>query len=93
MNKQTCELHIPGGTLALYKATSPWSEFYNIIDPSAGTFEVGDVDGNGLVNGTDVTALYNWLLNGVTPNGDADVDGNGTINGTDVTALYNILLK
>ena len=93
VNKQTCELHIPGGTLALYKATDPWSAFFNIIDPNAGTFEQGDVDGNGLVNGTDVTALYNWLLNGVTPNGDADVDGNGTINGTDVTALYNILLK
>ena len=45
------------------------------------------------MNGTDVTALYNYLLNGVTPAGNADVDGNGTINGTDVTALYNILLS
>ena len=53
----------------------------------------GDVDGNGVVNGSDVTALYNFLLNGVQPQGNADVDGNGTINGSDVTALYNLLLK
>ena len=53
----------------------------------------GDVDGNGVVNGSDVTALYNHLLNGVEPTGNADVDGNGTVNGSDVTALYNLLLK
>ena len=50
------------------------------------------MDGNGLVNGSDVTTLYNFLLNGATVGGNADVDGNGTINGSDVTALYNILL-
>ena len=53
----------------------------------------GDVDGNGVVNGSDVTALYNYLLNGVVPAGQPDVDGNGTVNGSDVTALYNLLLQ
>ena len=53
----------------------------------------GDVDGNGLVNGSDVTTLYNVLLNGAEVSGNADVDGNGLVNGTDVTALYNILLQ
>ena len=55
--------------------------------------ETGDVDGNGVVNGSDVTALYNVLLNGTEAAGDADVDGNGVVNGSNVTALYNILLK
>ena len=55
--------------------------------------EVGDVDGNGVVNGSDVTALYNYLLNGAAVAGEADVDGNGTVNGSDVTALYNMLLS
>ena len=55
-------------------------------------FNPGDSDGNGMVNGSDVTALYNLLLNGVQPAGDADVDGNGVVNGSDVTALYNLLL-
>lgn len=53
----------------------------------------GDVDGNSVVNGSDVTAIYNYLLNGVQPAGDTDVDGNGRVNGSDVTALYNILLN
>ena len=53
----------------------------------------GDVDGNEVVNGSDVTALYNFLLNGAEVGGKADVDNNGTVNGSDVTALYNILLN
>ena len=53
----------------------------------------GDVDGNGVVNGSDVTALYNALLNGAAAAGSVDVDGNGLVNGSDVTALYNLLLK
>ena len=53
----------------------------------------GDVDGNGLVNGSDVTALYNHLLNNAATGGNADVDNNGVVNGSDVTALYNLLLK
>ena len=63
-----------------------------IIEPDAVVLQ-GDVDGNKVVNGSDVTALYNFLLNGAQPAGDADVDGNGTVNGSDVTALYNMLLQ
>ena len=62
------------------------------VDPATYGKVPGDVDGNGLVNGSDVTTLYNFLLNGAAVGGNADVDGNGTINGSDVTALYNILL-
>ena len=51
-----------------------------------------DVDGNGTVNGSDVTALYNVLLADAVVAGNADVDGNGVVNGADVTALYNYLL-
>ena len=53
----------------------------------------GDVDGNGVVNGSDVTALYTILLDGAEPPASADVDGNGVVNGSDVTALYTILLQ
>ena len=54
--------------------------------------EVGDVDGNGVVNGSDVTTLYNGLLGGETGS-NLDVDGNGVVNGSDITALYNRLLQ
>ena len=52
----------------------------------------GDVNGDGIVSGADVTALYNVLLDNATPAGDADVNGDGVVSGADVTALYNILL-
>ena len=53
----------------------------------------GDVNGDNIVNGADVTALYGVLLDGATVNGNADVNHDGSINGSDVTALYNILLN
>lgn len=53
----------------------------------------GDVNGDGVVSGADVTALYGQLLDGKTAAGNADVSGDGIISGADVTALYNILLN
>ena len=52
----------------------------------------GDVNGDGIVSGADVTTLYNILLNGVTPKGNADVNGDGVVRGADVTGLYSLLL-
>ena len=53
----------------------------------------GDVNGDGIVSGADVTALYNVLLDDAVVAGDADVNGDGVVSGSDVTALYNILLN
>lgn len=87
----------------LYVPDEDWVDFFKTQKPSPfGKFkhiEVGryrpdgDVDGNGTVNGSDVTALYNVLLKGSQPAGDSDIDGNGVVNGADVTALYNLLLR
>ena len=90
VDKETCKLTVPRGTLAAYKATMPWKEFYTIVQ-EGGT--QGDVNGDGVVSGADVTALYNVLLDGATPAGDADVNGDGVVSGADVTALYNLLLN
>lgn len=55
---------------------------------------VGDIDGNGEVNVSDVTALINHILNAATYDSTlCDIDGNGEVNATDVTALINILLR
>ena len=53
----------------------------------------GDVNGDGVVSGADVTALYNVLLDNAIVSGDADVNGDGVVSGADVTALYNLLLN
>ena len=55
---------------------------------------VGDIDGNGEVNVSDVTALINHILNAATYDSTlCDIDGNGEVNVADVTALINILLR
>ena len=57
------------------------------------TFMPGDVNGDGSVTSADITALYNYLLNGDSSyivNGDQN--GDGEITSADVTAVYKILL-
>ena len=56
----------------------------------------GDVDGNGLVNISDVTALIDYLLSGNTSSinlSAADCDQNDQVNISDVTALIDYLLS
>jgi Leucine-rich repeat (LRR) protein len=56
----------------------------------------GDVDGNGNVNISDVTALIDYLLSGNASGinvSAADCDQNGAINISDVTALIDYLLS
>ena len=65
------------------------------------SYVLGDVNRDGYVNITDVTALVDIVLGKVTlennPNNydfdAADVDRNGEITITDVTALVNIVLR
>jgi hypothetical protein len=71
------------------------SEWSNIeqVTLTESTWLMGDVDRDGKVNVSDVTALVNMIL-GVVPMDQevADVDGNGKVNVSDVTALVNIIL-
>lgn len=53
----------------------------------------GDINGDGTVNVTDVTALINVILGSASYDASlCDINGDGTINVTDVTALLNIIL-
>ncbi|MBR5119061.1 MAG: CotH kinase family protein [Muribaculaceae bacterium] len=53
----------------------------------------GDVDGDGVVTSSDVTCLYNYLLNGDSSDiVNGDQDGDGIITAADITIVYNILL-
>ena len=83
-------LYVPKGSITAYRAAAYWMRFNGAV--AIQITETGDVNGDGVVSGADVTALYNVLLDGATAEGDADVNGDGFVNGSDVTALYNILL-
>ena len=71
---------------------SRWSNVIEVL--THGSSIAGDVNGDGEVNASDVTALYNFLLLDDTSalvNGDQDGDGEITIG--DVTVVYTILLN
>lgn len=55
---------------------------------------VGDVDGDGIVNISDVTALIDYILVGSEDISfeNADVSGNGKVNISDVTDLIDLIL-
>ena len=62
--------------------------------------EDGDVNSDFIVNGSDITTIYNYLIGSKSSllryrciSYRIDVDGNGVVNGSDITALYNLLLK
>ena len=82
-------LHVPVGSIEVYQTTDPWSNFTNIV----GINEPGDVNGDGGINISDVTALIDLLLSGGETSAGADVNGDGHVDISDVTALIDRLLS
>ena len=63
------------------------------VSQSASAEVRGDVDGDGTVTASDITILYNYLLNDDSSSlVNGDQDGDGAITAGDVTVVYNILL-
>ncbi len=58
------------------------------------SLRVGDVNGDGNINVSDVSSIVSILLNSDNPtyNKAADVNGDGNINVSDVSAIVNMLL-
>ncbi len=53
----------------------------------------GDINADGVVNVSDVTALINTILDGTADgNSVCDINADGTVNVSDVTALINMIL-
>ena len=54
----------------------------------------GDVNCDGVVTSSDITAIYNYLLSGdETFLATSDLNGDGNVTSSDVTLLYNVLLN
>ena len=75
-----------------YKYTNHWEQIEK-PEPTP-TYNVGDVNGDGKVNGDDLNTLINILLGKDTNdyNGRDNVDGEGGVDGNDLNMLINILL-
>ena len=82
---------------AVYNETSAskWSDLQKITLVAQAGAVLGDVDGNGTVDVSDVTTLTNYIL-GLNPSpfllDNADVNHDGKLNVTDVTGIFNIIL-
>ena len=69
-----------------------WLVNLEVMEQSEQT-PTGDVNCDGEVTATDITCLYNYLLNGdETYIATSDVDGDGEITTVDITVIYSILL-
>ena len=90
VDKSNCTLYVPQGTKDVYQTTWQWSDFVNIVEVP---FAPGDVNYDDECTGSDVTALYNFILyNDSSAIVNGDQNGDGEVTGSDVTAVYNIIL-
>ena len=71
----------------------PYNTFSNVEYAYLECLLLGDVNCDGSVNAADITALYNYILNGnKTYLSTSDVNNDNAVNAADVTAVYNIIL-
>ncbi len=86
-------LHVPQGSLSLYKSTQGWNNFklYTQVDELV---VKGDVNRDGIINVGDVTALNNMILGKPADSSfqNADMNGDGIINVTDTSLLIKLIV-
>ena len=101
---ENCHIVAPeGARVGQYQSGS--STYWGVLgedgEPTSETVRIepgpallkGDINGDGIVNVTDVTALINTILGTASYSQDVcDINGDDVMNVTDVTALINLIL-
>ena len=82
-------LYVPAGSKAAYQAADYWSNFTNIIEKEA---TVGDIDGDGAVEVSDITLMVSMILGELPSTPSADLDNDGAVEVSDITTLVDIIL-
>jgi hypothetical protein len=100
-NKNYTLENLTAGAMYTYKVKalytdgteSLWSNIEQVTLLAGAAYEIGDVNTDGAVNISDVTALIDYLLGSGNINTDyADLNGDSAINISDVTSLIDKLL-
>ena len=94
VNQQAVPLIAPSEeSTELYQVAEQWMNFF--YGPSEPQYIVGDVNGDGVVNITDVTMLISYTMTGTGTiiEQAADINGDGQINITDVTLLISMVMN
>ena len=84
-------LYVPNGTIDKYKAKEGWKEFLHIEENNT----KGDVNGDGLVNVTDIVATVNFIIEKPVDNFNkdaADLNADGVVNVTDIVMMVSIIM-
>lgn len=72
-------------TIGLFRPGTPTSATVNLKGPSAPPLPSPDLNGDGVVNASDLTLLLgNWGASGA-----GDLDGSGTVDGSDLTLVLS----
>ncbi len=91
-------LRVPTGYKSAYQTAAVWKLFSTITESSSMVDEdvvQGDVNGDGVVNISDVTVLISYAMSGSgNINAEAaDLNSDGNINISDVTLLINMVMS
>lgn len=92
INKWECTLYVPEGHVADYQSTDQWKEFFFIEEGDIPVYIRGDVNGDGVVNGTDIQAIINLIVESLYDE-KCDVNEDGRVNGTDIQEVINIIVN
>ena len=97
VDKATCALHVPIGCKDAYQTALVWKDFFSVTDdlPNDTQVSQGDVNGDTLVDVSDVVAIANYVMGDASGNfvvENADLNGNGEVDVADVVALANIVM-
>ena len=86
----TATLYVPAGCKNAYQTANYWKNFTHIL--SIGS--PGDLNGDGVLDVSDVTALISMVLGNIPANPAlGDLNGDGVVDVADVTALIALVLN
>ena len=85
-------LYVPNISINAYKGIAPWKGFGIIVAIGDEPALRGDVNGDGVVNGTDIQAIINLIVAGEYDE-RGDVNEDGTVNGTDIQEVINVIIN
>ena len=92
----TATLYVPKGCKEVYEQTAPWCYFPKIVefDETQQAPFVGDVNGDGRINVSDIATLVNEILTGPTEQNflNDDVNEDSKVNVSDISSTINIIL-
>ena len=88
VDKETCVLYVPAGSLEDYRHSEGWKDFKDIRP-------IGDANGDTIINAADIVEEVNCIMNNPSEKfikAAADLNGDGVVNAADIVEMVNIIM-